>query len=152
MLPTAFLPYSTLHSLLVKVKIRAIAGLIHTVSKLPGLVNNAALTEEKKEPKRYSVVDTQGALVHGTVDNANHSRGGCNIVQEVRQDYPTLKNGFVDAGYEKPMLAFVRNDLKKTIEISEPQDGLDFPKDGFLNEPWLGSSIIQDCLKRTKWL
>ncbi|WP_129591946.1 hypothetical protein [Holospora curviuscula] len=30
------------------VKIRAIAGLIHTVSKIPGLVNNAALTEGKK--------------------------------------------------------------------------------------------------------
>ncbi|PPE04024.1 hypothetical protein HCUR_00559 [Holospora curviuscula] len=48
MLPKDFPPYSTLHSLLVKVKIRAIAGLIHTVSKLPGLVNNAALTGGKK--------------------------------------------------------------------------------------------------------
>ncbi|WP_279337738.1 hypothetical protein [Holospora curviuscula] len=43
------------------------------------------------------------------------------------------------------MLAFVRNSLNKTIEISEPQDGS-------LNEPWLGSIIIQDCLKRTKFL
>ncbi|PPE05292.1 hypothetical protein [Holospora curviuscula] len=50
------------------------------------------------------------------------------------------------------MLAFMRNGLNKTIEISEPQDGLRSPKDGSLNEPWLASIIIQDCLKRTKWL
>ncbi|WP_243397251.1 hypothetical protein [Holospora curviuscula] len=50
------------------------------------------------------------------------------------------------------MRAFLRNSLNKTIEISEPQDGLRSPKDGSLNEPWLGSSIIQDCLKCTKWL
>ncbi|PPE03563.1 hypothetical protein [Holospora curviuscula] len=48
------------------------------------------------------------------------------------------------------MLAFVGNGLNKTIEISEPQDGLRSPKDGSLNEPLLGSMIIQGCLKRTK--
>ncbi|PPE03800.1 hypothetical protein [Holospora curviuscula] len=58
-----------------KVKTRAIAGLIHTVSKLPGLVNNAVLTEKKKGRKHHSVMDTQGNLVHGTVHDANHSKG-----------------------------------------------------------------------------
>ncbi|PPE04029.1 hypothetical protein [Holospora curviuscula] len=48
------------------------------------------------------------------------------------------------------MLAFVGNVLNKTIEISELQDGLHSPKDGSLNELWLGSISIQDCLKRTK--
>ncbi|WP_279337597.1 hypothetical protein [Holospora curviuscula] len=40
------------------------------------------------------------------------------------------------------MLKFVRNSLNKTIKIAEPQDGRCSPKDGFLNEPWLGSIII----------
>ncbi|WP_165780708.1 hypothetical protein [Holospora curviuscula] len=44
------------------------------------------------------------------------------------------------------------NVLNKTIEISEPQDGLLSPKDGSLNEALLDSIIIQDCLKRTKLL
>ncbi|PPE06932.1 hypothetical protein HCUR_00043 [Holospora curviuscula] len=46
----------------------------------------------------------------------------------------------------------MENLLNKTIEISEPQNGRCSPKDGSLNEPWLGSIIIQDCLKRKKWL
>ncbi|WP_165780783.1 hypothetical protein [Holospora curviuscula] len=50
------------------------------------------------------------------------------------------------------MLTFVRNSLNKKIESTEPQDGRCSPKDGFLNKPWLGSIIIQDCLKRTKVL
>ncbi|PPE03504.1 hypothetical protein [Holospora curviuscula] len=66
--------------------------------------------------------------------------------------YPTLKGVCADAGYGKTMLAFMRNGLNKTIEISEPQNRLRSPKDGSLNEPWLGSSVIQDCLKRRKWL
>ncbi|WP_165780780.1 hypothetical protein [Holospora curviuscula] len=48
------------------------------------------------------------------------------------------------------MLKFVENVLNKTMEISEPQYGLHSPKDGSLNESWLGSIIIQDCLKRTQ--
>ncbi|PPE06887.1 hypothetical protein [Holospora curviuscula] len=91
-------------------------------------------------------MDTQG-IVHGTVYDANHRREGamllCNTI-------PTVKSVFVDAGYGKTMLAFVRNGLNKTIEISEPQDRLCSPKDRSLNEPLLGSIIIQDCLKRTK--
>ncbi|PPE06962.1 hypothetical protein [Holospora curviuscula] len=50
------------------------------------------------------------------------------------------------------MLAFSGNILNKTIEISEPQDGLNSPKDGSLNEALLGSITIQNCLKRTKLL
>ncbi|PPE03281.1 hypothetical protein [Holospora curviuscula] len=45
-----------------------------------------------------------------------------------------------------------RSYLNKTIEISEPQDGLRSPKDKSLNKPLLGLIIIQDCLKRTKFL
>ncbi|PPE05561.1 transposase [Holospora curviuscula] len=107
-----------------------------------------------KEPKRHSIVDTQGTLVHATVHDANQrdTVRGCTIFQEALQHYPTLKGVCADTGYGKPMLAFVRNSLNKTIEISEPQDGLRSPKDGFLNEPWLGSSIIQVCLKNTKVL
>ncbi|PPE03166.1 hypothetical protein [Holospora curviuscula] len=77
--------------------------------------------------------------------NQHNTVGGCNVFQEALQQYPTLKGVCVDAGYGKTMIEFLGNVLNKTIEISEPQDGS-------LNEPLLGSMIIQDCLKRTKWL
>ncbi|WP_165780773.1 hypothetical protein [Holospora curviuscula] len=44
------------------------------------------------------------------------------------------------------------NVINKTMEISEPQDGRCSPKDRSLNDALLGSTIIQDCLKRTKVL
>ncbi|WP_165780682.1 hypothetical protein [Holospora curviuscula] len=50
------------------------------------------------------------------------------------------------------MLAFVSNGLNEIVEISEPQDRLRSPKDRSLNESWLGSIIIQDCLKIRKLL
>ncbi|PPE05318.1 transposase [Holospora curviuscula] len=118
-------------------------------------MNNEELTKEKiKEPKRHSVVDTQGNLVHATVDDANQhdTVRGRNIVQKALPQYPTLKGVCADSGYGKTMLAFVGNGLNKTIEISEPQDGRYSPKDRSLNESLLGSIIIQDCLKIRKLL
>ncbi|PPE05369.1 hypothetical protein HCUR_00328 [Holospora curviuscula] len=73
----------------------------------------------KKGRKRYRVVDIQGNLVHGTVYDANHSRGVQCFLRDSAK-YPTLKSVFVDFGYGKTMLAFVGNGLNKTIKISEP--------------------------------
>ncbi|PPE03875.1 hypothetical protein [Holospora curviuscula] len=80
--------------------------------------------------------------MHGTVHDASHSRG-VQCFSRGYAKYPTLKSVFVDAGYGKTMLEFVENLLNKTIEISEPQNERCLPKNGFLNEPWLGSIIIQ---------
>ncbi|PPE03249.1 hypothetical protein [Holospora curviuscula] len=89
--------------------------------------------------------------MHGTVHDANHSREvQCFLRGSAK--YPTLKSVCANFGYGKTMLAFVENLLNKTIEISEPQNGRCSPKDGSLNEPLLGSIIIQDCLKSTKFL
>ena len=45
--------------------------------------------------------------------------GGCKVFEEALQKYPTLLGVCADAGYRKTMEEFVRNILKKTIEISE---------------------------------
>ncbi|WP_165780745.1 hypothetical protein [Holospora curviuscula] len=50
--------------------------------KLPGLVNNAALTEKKiNVRKHHSIVDKQGTLVYGTVHEVtqHNTVGKCNI-------------------------------------------------------------------------
>ncbi|PPE03272.1 hypothetical protein [Holospora curviuscula] len=62
-------------------------------------------------------MNIQGTLVHGTVHDANHSRGvQCFLRGSAK--YPTLKSVFVDAGYGKTMLKFVGKVLNKTIKIS----------------------------------
>ena len=80
------------------------------------------MVEKKiKGRKRHIVVDTQGNLLHIKVHEANthDTVGGCSVFKEALQKYPTLKGVCADAGYRKTMEEFMRNILKKTIEISE---------------------------------
>jgi len=74
-----------------------------------------------KGRKRHIVTDTQGHLLYVQVHAANihDTVGGCSVFQEALEKYPTLKGICADAGYRKTMEEFVKNILKKTIEISD---------------------------------
>jgi putative transposase len=74
-----------------------------------------------KGRKRHIVVDTQGHILHVEVHEANKhdTVGGCEVFAKASAKYPSLKGVCADAGYRKTMEEFVRDILKKTIEISE---------------------------------
>lgn len=74
-----------------------------------------------KGRKRHLVTDTQGHLLHIKVHAANthDTVAGCSVFEEAVQKYPSLEGVCADAGYRKTMEEFVKNILKKTMEISE---------------------------------
>jgi putative transposase len=79
------------------------------------------MVEKKiKGRKRHIVTDTQGHILHIKVHAANihDTVGGCAVFQEALWKYPSLDGVCADAGYRKTMEEFVRDILKKTIEIS----------------------------------
>ena len=80
------------------------------------------MVEKKiKGRKRHIVTDTQGHLLHVKVHAANihDTVAGCEVFREACEKYPSLQGVCADAGYRKTMENFVKNTLKKTIEISE---------------------------------
>lgn len=85
-------------------------------------MRNEAMTGEKKIKgrKRHIVTDTQGHLLHVKVHEANthDTVAGCKVFQEAIEKYPSLEGVCADAGYRKTMEEFVKQVLKKTIEIS----------------------------------
>ncbi len=74
-----------------------------------------------KGRKRHIITDTQGHLLHVKVHAANihDTVGGCGVFEEAIKKYPSIEGVCADAGYKKTMEEFVRNQMKKTIEISE---------------------------------
>ena len=74
-----------------------------------------------KGRKRDIVTDTQGHLLYVKVHAANihDTVAGCEVFREACAKYASLQGVCADAGYRKTMENFVRNTLKKTIEISE---------------------------------
>ena len=74
-----------------------------------------------KGRKRHIVVDTEGHLLHVRVHAANQhdTVAGCEVFQGAVEKYPTLQGVCADAGYRKTMEEFVKNVLRKSIEISE---------------------------------
>ena len=74
-----------------------------------------------KGRKRHITTDTLGHLLSVKVHAANthDTVGGCKVFQKTLEKYPTLKGVCADAGYRKTMEEFVKNILKKTIDISE---------------------------------
>jgi len=80
------------------------------------------MVEKKiKGRKRHIVTDTQGHLLHVKVHAANthDTVAGCTVFEEALKKYPTLQGVCADAGYRKTLEEYVRNVLKKTVEISE---------------------------------
>ena len=73
-----------------------------------------------KGRKRHIVTDTQGHLLHVKVHAANthDTVSGCGVFQAAVDKHPTLVGVCADAGYRKTMKEYVKNILKKTIEIS----------------------------------
>ncbi len=73
-----------------------------------------------KGHKRHIVTDTQGHLLHVKVHAANthDTVAGCTVFERALRKYPTLKEVYADAGYRKTMEQFVKDVLRKTIEIS----------------------------------
>lgn len=74
-----------------------------------------------KGRKRHITTDTLGHLLYVKVHAANthDTVGGCKVFQKTLEKYPTLKGVCADAGYRKTMEEFVKEILKKTIDISE---------------------------------
>jgi putative transposase len=74
-----------------------------------------------KGRKRHIVTDTQGHILHLKVHAANthDTVAGCKVFEETLEKYSTLQGICADAGYRKTFEEYVKNKLKKTIEISE---------------------------------
>lgn len=79
--------------------------------------------EEKKIKgrKRHIVTDIQGHLLTVKVHAANihDTVAGRQVFADAVSKYPTLKGVCADQGYRKTMENFVKDVLKRTIEISE---------------------------------
>ena len=73
-----------------------------------------------KGRKRHIVTDTQGHLLHVKVHAANihDTVAGCDVFKAACEKYSSLQGVCADAGYRKTMENFVKDTLKKTIEIS----------------------------------
>lgn len=52
------------------------------------------------------------------MQNTHDTVSGCIVFEEAVGKYPTLKGVCADAGYRKTMEVFVKDAMKKTIEIS----------------------------------
>lgn len=66
------------------------------------------------------MTDTQGHLLHIKVHAANihDTVSGQVVFYDACEKYPTIKGVCADAGYRKTMENFVRNVMRKSIEIS----------------------------------
>ena len=73
-----------------------------------------------KGRKRHIVTDTEGHILHASVHEANihDTVAGCDVFAKAVEKYPSLQGVCADAGYRKTMENFVRDTLKRTIEIS----------------------------------
>ena len=78
--------------------------------------------EEKKIKgrKRHIVTDTEGHILYVKVHAANvhDTVSGCKVFEEAVARYPSLKGVCADAGYRKTFEEFVRQILKRAVEIS----------------------------------
>jgi len=66
------------------------------------------------------VTDTAGHLLHVNVHAANihDTVAGCAVFEGAIKKYPSIQGVCADSGYRKTMENFVKNDLKRSIEIS----------------------------------
>ena len=74
-----------------------------------------------KGRKRHIVTDTHGNMLKVSVHAANihDTVAGCFVFNDACQKYSSLKGVCADAGYRKTMENYVKNILKKTIDISQ---------------------------------
>lgn len=65
---------------------------------------------------RYTKWPLLHVKVHGA--NTHDTVASCIVFEEAAGKYPTLKGVCADAGYRKTMEVFVKDEMKRTIEIS----------------------------------